>query len=77
MFEGMFQPMHMLFILVIALVVFGPKKLPELGAGLGKGIREFKKAMAEGGKEFNNALSDGEKKTVAEEPQKEGSAKNA
>lgn len=77
MFEGLFQPMHMVFILVIALVVFGPGKLPEVAAGLGKGIREFKKAMAEGGKEFNNALSDGEKKTVAEESQKEGFAKRA
>ena len=35
---------EMLIILVIALLVFGPKKLPELGKSLGKGIREFKKA---------------------------------
>jgi sec-independent protein translocase protein TatA len=35
---------EMLVILVIALLVFGPKKLPELGKSLGKGIREFKKA---------------------------------
>lgn len=62
MFEGLMQPMHLLFILVIALVVFGPGKLPELGAGLGKGIREFKKAMAEGGKETDAPLSEGEKK---------------
>lgn len=62
MFEGLFQPMHLLFILVIALVVFGPGKFPELGAGLGKGIREFKKAMSEGEKELNNPLSNGEKK---------------
>jgi sec-independent protein translocase protein TatA len=47
MIEGMFQPMHMLVVFVIALVFFGPKKLPELGSGLGKAIREFKKAMAE------------------------------
>jgi len=47
MFEGLFQPMHMLIILVIALVVFGPGKLPELGAGLGKSIREFKKALSD------------------------------
>ncbi len=46
MFEGLFQPMHMLIILAIALIVFGPKKLPELGAGLGKSIREFKKALS-------------------------------
>jgi len=58
----LFQPMHLLFILVIALVVFGPGKLPELGAGLGKGIREFKKAMSEGEKELNKSLSNGEKK---------------
>jgi sec-independent protein translocase protein TatA len=42
--------MHLLIILVIALIFFGPGKLPELGAGLGKGIREFKKAMSDGGK---------------------------
>jgi sec-independent protein translocase protein TatA len=77
MFEGLFQPMHLLFILVIAMVVFGPGKLPELGAGLGKGIREFKKAMAEGGKEFNNALSDEEKKTIAGEVQKKDQAMRA
>jgi len=42
MFEGIFQPMHLLVILFIALMVFGPKKLPELGKGLGDGIRAFK-----------------------------------
>jgi sec-independent protein translocase protein TatA len=42
MFEGLFQPMHLLVILAIAVLVFGPKKLPELGAGLAKGIRAFK-----------------------------------
>ncbi|HEX8950091.1 MAG TPA: twin-arginine translocase TatA/TatE family subunit [Dissulfurispiraceae bacterium] len=46
MFEGLFQPMHLLLVLIIALVVFGPGKLPELGAGLGKSIREFKKALS-------------------------------
>lgn len=51
MFEGLFQPMHMLIILVIALVVFGPGKLPELGAGLGKSIREFKKALSDAEKQ--------------------------
>jgi sec-independent protein translocase protein TatA len=35
---------EMIVILIIALLVFGPKKLPELGKSLGKGIREFKKA---------------------------------
>ncbi|MCZ6904322.1 MAG: twin-arginine translocase TatA/TatE family subunit [Acidobacteria bacterium] len=45
MLEGLFQPSHIFFILVIVLILFGPGKLPELGKGLGKGIREFKDAM--------------------------------
>jgi sec-independent protein translocase protein TatA len=45
MFEGLFQPMHLLLIFGIALLVFGPKKLPELGKGIGEGIRGFKSAM--------------------------------
>jgi sec-independent protein translocase protein TatA len=45
MFEGLFQPMHLLIIFGIALLVFGPKKLPELGKGLGEGIRGFKASM--------------------------------
>ncbi len=48
MFEGLAQPMHLILILVIVLVIFGPGKLPELGTGLGKSIKEFKKAMKEG-----------------------------
>jgi len=47
MFEGLFQPMHLIVIFGIALLVFGPKKLPELGKGLGDGIRGFKSAMKE------------------------------
>jgi sec-independent protein translocase protein TatA len=43
--EGLFQPIHLVFILLIVLILFGPGKLPELGKGLGKGIREFKDAM--------------------------------
>jgi sec-independent protein translocase protein TatA len=46
MFEGLFQPMHMLVVFGIALLVFGPKKLPELGKGLGESIRGFKAAMS-------------------------------
>jgi sec-independent protein translocase protein TatA len=45
MFEGLFQPMHILVIVGIALLVFGPKKLPELGKGIGEGLRGFKSAM--------------------------------
>ena len=45
MFEGLFQPMHLLIIFFIALLVFGPKKLPELGKGIGEGIRALKDSM--------------------------------
>jgi sec-independent protein translocase protein TatA len=45
MLDGLFQPTHLILILAIALLVFGPKKLPELGQGLGKGIRGFKDAL--------------------------------
>jgi sec-independent protein translocase protein TatA len=47
MLEGLFQPMHLLVIFGIALLMFGPKKLPELGKGIGDGIRGFKSAMKE------------------------------
>jgi sec-independent protein translocase protein TatA len=45
MFEGIFQPMHLLVIVGLALLMFGPKKLPELGKGIGEGIRSFKSAI--------------------------------
>lgn len=47
MFEGLFQPMHLLVIFFIALLVFGPKKLPELGKGIGDGIRALKDGLKE------------------------------
>jgi sec-independent protein translocase protein TatA len=43
--EGLFQPMHLLVILFIVLLIFGPKKLGDLGKGLGEGIRNFKSSM--------------------------------
>jgi sec-independent protein translocase protein TatA len=45
--QGLFQPMHLIIILIIALIIFGPGKLPELGSSIGKAIKGFKKAMAE------------------------------
>ncbi|MGH7774616.1 MAG: twin-arginine translocase TatA/TatE family subunit [Candidatus Binatia bacterium] len=37
---------ELLFILIIALIVFGPSKLPQIGSGLGKAIRDFKKGIS-------------------------------
>jgi sec-independent protein translocase protein TatA len=47
MFEGLFQPMHLLVILVIVLIIFGPGKIGDLGSSLGKAIKGFQKAMQE------------------------------
>lgn len=48
MFEGLAQPMHLLVILFIALLFFGPSKLAGLGRGMGEGIRGFKDALQQG-----------------------------
>ena len=45
MFEGLLQPTHLLVILAVAVLVFGPKKLPDLGKGLAEGIRSFKEGI--------------------------------
>jgi sec-independent protein translocase protein TatA len=42
-----FGPTEMIFVMVVLLLVFGAKRLPELGSGLGKGIREFRRSMKE------------------------------
>lgn len=44
---GLESPLHLIIILVIVLIVFGPGKLPEIGAGLGRAIRSFKEAVSE------------------------------
>ena len=46
--EGLFSPLHILLIVGIALLLFGPSKFAALGKGLGEGIRNFKSAMKEG-----------------------------
>lgn len=45
MMPGSIGPLEIVVVLIIALVVFGPKRLPELGRGLGKGLREFKTSV--------------------------------
>jgi sec-independent protein translocase protein TatA len=45
---GIENPVHLLFIAAVALVVLGPKRLPELARSLGKGIREFRESINEG-----------------------------
>jgi sec-independent protein translocase protein TatA len=47
MIEGLLQPSHLLLIALVAILVFGPSKIPELGKGIGEGIKNFKKGMKE------------------------------
>ena len=47
MFEGLFQPMHLLILVFIGLLVFGPRRLPELGKGVGDGIRALKAGLSD------------------------------
>lgn len=45
MLDDLLSPVHLVFILILALLIFGPRRLPEIGASLGKSIREFRQAM--------------------------------
>lgn len=45
MFEGIFQPAHLILVMAIVAILFGPKKIPELGRGLGEAIRGFRDAF--------------------------------
>lgn len=57
MFDGILSPTHLLFILVVALLVLGPKRLPEVGRSLGKTLRDFRGAMSGVQEEFNAATN--------------------
>ncbi len=48
------QPIHLVIIVVVALIIFGPQKLPEIGRGLGRSLNEFRK----GAKEMTEGFSD-------------------
>jgi sec-independent protein translocase protein TatA len=60
--EGLFQPLHLLLIVAIALLVFGTSKFAAVGKGLGEGIRNFKSAMKEPEKEEAKKKEEEEKK---------------
>ena len=68
MLEGLFQPMHLLVIFFIALLVFGPKKLPELGKGIGEGIRALKDGMKENAAEAKTVKAEIKSTTSGDAP---------
>jgi sec-independent protein translocase protein TatA len=45
MLDNLLTPSHLVIVLIIALLIFGPRKLPELGKGLGEGFRGFKEGI--------------------------------
>lgn len=59
-----FHAWDLLIVLLIALVIFGPKKLPEIGGAVGKSIREFKKATSEVVEQVQSPLQTTPKKPV-------------
>ena len=61
--EGLLQPTHILLILGILLIFWGPQKLPLLGRGMGKGIREFKDALKGLNKDEDESESNAEAST--------------
>lgn len=46
MIEGIFQPTHLVLILIVVLIVFGPGKLPDVGKALGRTVQEFRRATS-------------------------------
>lgn len=62
---------ELLIILIIALVVFGPRKLPEIGKSIGKAIREFRKASDEIKEKFEEEIRSEELKSLQEDLRKE------
>jgi sec-independent protein translocase protein TatA len=66
MFEGIFRPMHLLVILVIVLIIFGPGKLAELGKSLGEGIKNFKSSV----KDEENPSSDTKSNAITTDEKK-------
>jgi len=57
MLENLFKPMHLLVIFFIILLIYGPRKLGDLGKGLGEGIRNFKSSMNEGNESKTSTTS--------------------
>jgi sec-independent protein translocase protein TatA len=65
--------MELILILAIALVIFGPKKLPEIGKAIGNAIREFKKHSSKVTEELDSAVEGANADPKIESPKKEDS----
>jgi len=65
--------MELILILVIALIIFGPKKLPEIGKAIGNAIREFKKHSSKVSEDLEDAVSGANEDPKIESAKKAGS----
>jgi sec-independent protein translocase protein TatA len=65
---GNIGPTELIFLMIFLLLIFGAKRLPELGSGLGKGIREFKKSMREINTEIERPVEDAQLKSASPRP---------
>jgi sec-independent protein translocase protein TatA len=73
--DNILQPTHLLLILVVALLVLGPKRLPEAGRALGQGIRDFRSAMTSHEQEPHEQLVSQATNVEATQPQPQPQAK--
>ena len=67
MVGDLLQPTHLLFVLVVALLVLGPKRLPEVGRALGRGLRDFRSAIS-GEETPERTIPGPEATSVSEQP---------
>ncbi len=57
MFDNLLTGPHIIVLLIVALLIFGPRRLPELGGAVGKTIKEFQKSMNEARSQINSATT--------------------
>ena len=62
-------PLELAIVLIIALVIFGPKRLPDLGRSLGKGMREFKDSISGKDEDDEDAVEQARLEMQAQQPQ--------
>jgi len=70
------QPIHIVIIVVLAVLLFGPKKLPEFGKSLGRSIREFKSASKDITEDFKSAVSEESSEAAKKESAKKEAPKS-